>query len=56
MRLAEDRPIALFPFRVGYGRWTLQIDTTQHFSKATLPRLLIDFDIKKPKKQQAESG
>ncbi len=42
-------PIALFPFRVGYGRWTLQVDTTQHFSKATLPRLLIGFDIKKPK-------
>lgn len=45
-------PIALFPFRVGFGRWTLQVDTSQHYSKATLPRLLIDFDIKKPKKQQ----
>ena len=44
-------PIALFPFRVGYGRWTLQVDTVQHFSKATLPRLLIGFDIKRPAKK-----
>lgn len=44
-------PIALFPFRVGFGRWTLQIDTTQRFSKVTVPRLLIGFDIKKPAKK-----
>ncbi|MGB2712290.1 MAG: hypothetical protein WBC33_12345 [Conexibacter sp.] len=42
-------PIALFPFRFGFGLWTLQVDASKHFSKATLPRLLIDFDIKKPK-------
>lgn len=47
-------PIALFPFRVGYGRWTLQVDSAQDFSKATLPRLLIGFDIKKPKQKAGE--
>ncbi len=43
-------PIALFPFRFGFGRWTLQVDSVAKFDKATLPRLLIDFDIKKPKR------
>jgi hypothetical protein len=43
-------PIALFPFRYVYGRWTFQVDASNHFSKATLPRLLIDFEIKQPKK------
>jgi hypothetical protein len=44
----KTEPIALFPFRFGFGLWTLQVDASRHFSKATLPRLLIDFDIKKP--------
>jgi hypothetical protein len=47
-------PIALFPFKYAYGRWTFQVDASSHFSKATLPRLLIAFDIKKPKRQQAK--
>jgi hypothetical protein len=41
-------PIALFPFKYAYGTWTFQIDATRHFSKATLPRLLVDFDIRRP--------
>jgi hypothetical protein len=41
-------PIALFPFRYAYGRWTFQVDTARAFSRETVPRLLIRFDIKKP--------
>jgi hypothetical protein len=41
-------PIALFPFAYTYGRWTFQVDASRHFSRATLPRLLIKFDVKKP--------
>jgi hypothetical protein len=41
-------PIALFPFKYAYGTWTFQVDASSHFSKATLPRLLIDFDIRRP--------
>jgi hypothetical protein len=41
-------PIALFPFAYTFGRWTFQIDASRHFSLATLPRLLIRFDIAKP--------
>ena len=41
-------PIALFPFPYSYGRWTFQVDASPDYDKATLPRLLIDFEIKKP--------
>jgi hypothetical protein len=41
-------PIALFPFRYGYGRWTFQVDTTRRFDRDATPRLLIDFDIRRP--------
>jgi hypothetical protein len=41
-------PIALFPFAYTYGRWTFQVDASRHFSRATLPRLLIRFDVKRP--------
>jgi hypothetical protein len=41
-------PIALFPFHYSYGRWTFQVDASPDYDKATLPRLLIDFEIKKP--------
>lgn len=41
-------PIALFPFRYGFGRWTLQVDTVRRFDRETTPRLLIDFDIRRP--------
>jgi len=49
-------PIALFPFRAGYGRWTFQIDASRHWSRATLPRLLIRFDIKRPPKREQEQS
>lgn len=49
-------PIALFPFRYTYGRWTFQIDSSAHFSKATLPRLLIDFDIRRPGARRRTTG
>jgi hypothetical protein len=42
-------PIALFPFAYTFGRWMFQVDASRHFSRATLPRLLIQFDVKKPK-------
>jgi hypothetical protein len=41
-------PIALFPFRYVYGTWTLQVDANHLYSRATTPRLLIDFDIRRP--------
>jgi hypothetical protein len=41
-------PIALFPFVYTYGRWLLQVDASRHFSRATLPRILIPFAIRKP--------
>jgi hypothetical protein len=41
-------PIALFPFRYAYGTWTFQVDASAHFSAATIPRLLIGFEIRRP--------
>jgi hypothetical protein len=41
-------PIALFPFKFSYGTWTFQIDASRHYSRATLPRLLIGFEIRRP--------
>ena len=41
-------PIALFPFRYAYGTWTFQVDTVKRFDRDTTPRLLIDFDIRRP--------
>lgn len=46
-------PIALFPFRYGYGTWTLQVDTHRRFRRDTTPRLLIDFDIRRPRRRAA---
>jgi hypothetical protein len=46
-------PIALFPFRYVYGTWTFQVDASSHFSKATLPRLLIGFGIRRPSRARA---
>lgn len=43
-------PIALFPFRYGYGTWTLQVDTSRRFARDTTPRLLIDFEIRRPRR------
>lgn len=42
-------PIALFPFKYSYGVWTFQIDSKRTYSAETVPRLLIRFEIKKPK-------
>jgi hypothetical protein len=42
-------PIALFPFDFGYGRWTFQVDSSSRYDADTVPRLLIRFDIEKPK-------
>jgi hypothetical protein len=42
-------PIALFPFAYTFGRWTFQVDASRRYSVATVPRLLIQFDVKKPK-------
>lgn len=42
-------PIALFPFRYTFGLWTLQVDTSRRFDRATTPRLLIDFEIRRPR-------
>jgi hypothetical protein len=41
-------PIALFPFRYAYGTWTFQVDTSSRYLATTKPRLLIDFDIRRP--------
>lgn len=42
-------PIALFPFAYTFGRWKFQVDANRRYSVATVPRLLIQFDVKKPK-------
>lgn len=44
-------PIALFPFRYGYGIWTLQVDTSRRYAPDTTPRLLIDFEIRRPRRR-----
>jgi len=41
-------PIALFPFAYTFGRWTFQVDASRRYRVATVPRLLIQFDVKKP--------
>lgn len=41
-------PIALFPFRYSYGTWTFQIDASRVYRATTTPRLLIDFEIRRP--------
>lgn len=41
-------PIALFPFRYSYGTWTFQVDASRRYSRRTVPRLLIDFDVRRP--------
>ena len=49
-------PIALFPFRYSYGTWTFQIDTSLSYRTSTTPRLLIGFEIRRPKDGRAPSG
>jgi len=44
----KTAPTRLFPFPISYGRWTFQIDAHSGYSKATVPRLLIQYDVKKP--------
>jgi hypothetical protein len=49
-------PIALFPFRYSYGTWTFQVDTNHRYEATTTPRLLIDFDIRRPSAGRRPSG
>ncbi len=49
-------PIALFPFKYSYGTWTFQIDTSLRYRTTTTPRLLIGFEIRRPKKGRRPSG
>lgn len=49
-------PIALFPFRYAFGLWTLQVDTSRRFDRAATPRLLIDFEIRRPRARARSSG
>jgi hypothetical protein len=46
-------PIALFPFRYAYGKWTFQIDASRTYRTDTVPRLLIDFEIRRPRRRAA---
>ena len=48
-------PIALFPFRYVYGTWTLQVDANHTYRATTTPRLLIGFQIRRPKPRRAAS-
>lgn len=41
-------PIALFPFRYEFGRWTFQVDASRRWSPRTTPRLLIDYAVRRP--------
>lgn len=47
--------IALFPFRYTYGTWTLQVDASRRYSARTTPRLLIGFEIRRPKPRRPSS-
>lgn len=47
--------IALFPFRYTYGTWTLQVDASRRYSARTTPRLLIGFQIRRPKPRRPSS-
>ena len=49
-------PIALFPFRYSYGVWTFQIDTSVRYRTTTTPRLLIGFEIRRPRRGRQPSG
>jgi hypothetical protein len=49
-------PIALFPFRYSYGTWTFQIDTNHVYRTTTTPRLLIGFEIRRPRAGRRPSG
>jgi hypothetical protein len=49
-------PIALFPFRYSYGTWTFQIDTSLRWRTTTTPRLLIGFEIRRPRRGRRPSG
>lgn len=49
-------PIALFPFRYSYGTWTFQIDTSVRYRTTTTPRLLIGFEIRRPRRGRRPSG
>ncbi len=49
-------PIALFPFRYSYGTWTFQIDASVRYRTTTTPRLLIDFEIRRPRRGRRPSG
>lgn len=46
-------PIALFPFRYEFGRWTFQVDASRRFSPRTTPRLLIRFEVRRPARRPA---
>lgn len=49
-------PIALFPFRYSYGVWSFQIDTSHLYRATTTPRLLIGFEIRRPRAGRGPSG
>lgn len=49
-------PIALFPFRYSYGTWTFQIDASVRYRTTTTPRLLIGFEIRRPRRGRGPSG
>jgi hypothetical protein len=49
-------PIALFPFRFSYGTWTFQIDASLRYRTTTTPRLLIGFEIRRPRRGRRPSG
>lgn len=46
-------PIALFPFRFTFGRWTLQVDASRRYRRDTRPRLMLTYLIEQG---QAEHG
>jgi hypothetical protein len=47
--------IALFPFSYTYGTWTFQVDASRAYKASTTPRLLIGFQIRRPKPRRPSS-
>ncbi len=45
----KTAPTQLFPFKLSYGRWTLQVDAHRGYRASTVPRLLLQYDVNRPK-------
>ncbi|MCW2954408.1 MAG: hypothetical protein JWQ48_3578 [Conexibacter sp.] len=45
----KTKPLKVFPFPISYGRWTFQIDAHAGYRPTTVPRLLIQYQVSRPR-------